>query len=428
VQKNDLLEVTIDSLAFGGAGVARHDGKAVFVTGGFPGDRALVRIDKSKKRHMESTLAKLLNPSPDRVEPNCPHAHLCGGCPWIGYAYEKQLEWKKRIVAETLRRIGRIECPPKKVVAPGAPFGYRSRVRMGVNSEGRLCYHQRGSNDLTPIDSCSIATDGVNRIMAELSRAISSSEELSGGIDEVSIETGDTKARADLLLSSPIPPDALQKLLDETPSLTGMSARYYGKKKLFGEPDIDVRQGEESTLMYGPKTFGQANRQGERHIIDRVSRLLDLGPQDTLLDLYCGVGNYSVALAQQGVHVTGVDRGGANISAARQNFKQGGLTAGRFIEGDAAKETERLAAGGSLFSAVLTNPPREGMAKAVSLAAVVATERVVYVSCDPASLARDAALLREEEFTLRSVEPVDLFGQTSHIETVSLFVRDEGSD
>lgn len=423
-----LIEVTIDRLAFGSAGVGRLDsGKVVFVKGGYPGDKALVRIDKEKKSHAEATLVKLIEPSENRREPVCGIASECGGCPWMGLEYKTQLEWKRTIAIDVLSRIGKIETDVQPVAPCPGEFGYRSRIRLKVMSDdghARIGYYRPASHNLVPVEKCPVATDQINIAIAGLNIFLKENIAIAGKIKEIEIESAGASVRLGIHTTAPIGESEAEKIMEACVSVKGLTV-FYGKSQYeYGDTSLDFPSIDAETLQTGAGAFCQVNAPMSLTLTEKVMSLSGLGPDKMGLDLFCGIGNFTLPLARTGAGMTGIDSSKRAIHLAQVNRSAWNVINAHFTSADALTGAEKLKDSGLSFDTVILDPPRGGARNLIPVIAGLAKQRVVYVSCDPPALARDAALLAQSGFKISAVEPVDMFPQTSHLEMVCLFKRD----
>ncbi len=424
MNKDKTFEIRIDSLAVGGDGIGRVNGKAVFVAGAFPGDTVLARTRLEKKRFIKAEVSTLINRSDIRREPLCPHASECAGCPWIFIDYNAQLEWKQRLVSDTLSRIGKIDAKVSTVVPSEQTEGYRSRVRLKVEPDGSaIGYVGKRSSTIVPIESCRVASVRVNRIMAELREFFSNAPDRAKAVGEIIIETGsdDNDGRIVFRLKKSWPKETLALCMEKMDSAVGVVSIIEDRIKSVGQTNITMETAEGVKITSGPETFTQANLSLNKVLTGMVVSRAELSEGDTCLDLFCGIGNYTFALSRTGVVVTGVDSSFRNIEDAKRNMA--GHTNVNFIQDDFVDAAFGLEDAGRTFDCLVVNPPRKGLEKFAGKIAPLAKRRIVYVSCDPATFARDAQIICSAGFDLDSVEPIDMFPQTPHIELVATFTK-----
>jgi 23S rRNA (uracil1939-C5)-methyltransferase len=430
------LQGTVESLNHDGWGVVKA-GKVVFVAGALPGETIEYRIRKRQRSHDEGELVSVITASADRVAPKCAHFGHCGGCALQHLAPASQLAMKDTMLRETLRRLGKVE--PEHWLPPlsGEPWGYRRRARLGarfVHSKGRslVGFRERFSSHVAALERCEVLVPQVGSILGELSGLITSLS-IPERIPQVEVAAGDDGIVMVLRVLSPLTEEDREKLVlfgrqhglrwllqpggpDSLQPLDGAVARLH-----YELPSAGV------TLAFEPADFIQVNGPMNRLLIEHVLGLLGLGQGDRVLDLYCGLGNFTLPLARKADAVFGIEGDPGLVSRAAGNASANGLTNVGFAAADlsgpdAATRCLALAKqGGGSWSHVLLDPPRTGAADVLGAVAALAPRRVVYVSCHPGSLARDLGILvTAHGFRLREAGIVDMFPHTSHVESVAV--------
>lgn len=414
-------DVRIEGFTHGGEGVARIEGKAVFVPGTIPGELVRVRVTDDRKNWARAELVQVLEPSADRVVPPCPYVPVCGGCDLQHVAPPAQRTLKARVVREQLERLGRLDDPPvEDCRAVGPDLGYRNQARLHAAADGRLGFHREGTTDVVPIDRCLILGSAPQAIRDEVGD--------STGAVEVTVRGHPaTGSGAAVLTPGPGPL--------ETPA---------------GDFDLLLRQPDGATIAmrgdgvlteevaghrfgFPADGFFQVNSAGAEAIVDAVLELCGELRGLLVWDLYAGVGLLSLPLAAAGAEVVAVEGHEGSCTWAARNAEQAGLTLSVAHEPVEAF-TARVRAGapddelaGPVFDppdVVVLDPPRVGAgADVCGDLAALHPGQIVYVSCDPAALARDARTLADLGYRLRRAIPLDLFPQTHHVETVALFAR-----
>ena len=436
------LEVTIDDLGGEGEGVGRADGFVVFVPGTVPGDRVLARVEHVRRSFARGTLVRILAPSPARREPPCPHQPACGGCPLMVLPEEEALARKVRHLEETLRRIGRVALAAGEVVPSSRPLRYRGRVRLAVGPPGipEIGYRPPGDpRGLVPVTDCLLAPEGAvplaRRFVLELARG--------GGIGprdwprEIEVRASFAEDRFLLVVHGPRAAGrrlrgVAEGLLLEEERLAGVVLVPGGRGRHEPVPlGGETRLAEEIAglrVPLGPTSFLQVNPAAAEHLYRLVRERLALpdDPRAPLLDLYCGAGLGGLLGTPEGTPVTGVERSAEAVTAARALAARAGREGCRFLDAPVEGAVEGFAAEGVRFPRALVNPPRAGAGREVLHGvASLGPRRVVLVSCHPATLARDAAILREFGYVPRGLAAVDMFPQTAHLEAVLRFDREE---
>jgi 23S rRNA (uracil1939-C5)-methyltransferase len=425
----DVFSISIESLAFGGSGVGRRDGKVIFVPGAFPGDVALVKLVKSRKNFGEASVESIQTPSPLRREPVCPYVNDCGGCPWMPLKYPAQLDWKRSMASGQMEHLGGISAEAAPTAASPLEYGYRTRVRLKASAEGgafRLGYCRPKSHHVVEIEKCAVACGAINTMIPEIRAYMAGAPRVSALVNAVKLEAAwpPGKGRVTLDCAGDVPADWLAGLSGACPSVGGVVA-ISGRDSVrtLGDTGLDMEIGGGMTLKFGPALFSQVNPAANLVLIDKVFRLSSLGAGRSGLDLFCGAGNLTFPLARTGARMTGVEFSESAVDAARLNAERLGFGDAEFIRGDAGKTARTMAKEGRRFDAVVMDPPRGGAAGFAKALSLLAAERVVYVSCYPPTLARDAAEMARDGWRLASLEPLDMFPQTAHVESAALFVR-----
>lgn len=425
-------ELTIDRLAFGGSGVGRLEGKVCFVPFSAPGDRLTVRVTKEHRSWLEGELVELLEPSSLRVHPGCPAFGQCGGCDWQHLSYPAQAETKRLILLETLQRVGKLIDPPvgPTMTAPD-PYGYRARAQFKLHRapDGlKAGFYRRGSRFVIDLpQGCPVVTDAINGALARLRLLL---EELPDAdrVPQISIEQGEQGCHAIVHYIGNDPQRLVALLASHEASLAlaGLFLQSGRKDTLlpvFGDQRISYRVpvGEgEMTLGYGIGGFSQVNRKQNRAMIERVRQLVRPVADGRLLDLYCGNGNFSLPLADLFAQVVGIEGYQPSIASAVDNSRQVRVNNSTFRCADVGAELQQLVARNERFTTVLLDPPRSGALEAVKLLPQLKPQQVVYVSCDPGTLARDLAILiNQGGYRLEIALPLDMFPQTGHLETIA---------
>jgi 23S rRNA (uracil1939-C5)-methyltransferase len=429
-------ELTIERLAFGGSGVGRLAGKVCFVPFSAPGDRLAVRVVKQHRSWLEGELVELLEPSPLRVGPVCPAFGQCGGCDWQHLSYSAQAEAKRTILLETLQRVGKLANPlVGATMSAPSPYGYRARAQFKLHRapDGlKVGFYRRGSRFVIDLpQGCPVVTEAINGALARLRQLVSELPD-ADRVPQISIEQGEAGCHVIVHYIG----NHQQRLVEllgrhETSlDLAGLflqSGRKDSLLSIFGEQRITYRvpAGEgEMTLGYGIGGFSQVNRQQNRAMIERVRQLVRPAADGRLLDLYCGNGNFSLPLADRFAEVVGIEGYQPSIVSAVDNSRQVRVNNSTFRCADVGTELQQLAARGERFAAVLLDPPRSGAPEAAKLLPVLEPEQIVYVSCDPSTLARDLAILiNQGGYRLETALPLDMFPQTGHLETVVSLTR-----
>jgi 23S rRNA (uracil1939-C5)-methyltransferase len=406
------FELHLTDMAHGGDALGRCEGKVIFVPYAIPGEEALVEVVEDKGSYTRAQLVEVLSPSPHRVDPPCPHfgPGKCGGCQWQHIAYQAQLEFKAAVVRNQLARLGRLPDAPVKWTIPSAsPWRYRNHVQFAVSDEGRLGFVATDGRRVEAIEVCYLLHPLLEELFAALDLELPGLVRLSL---RAGISTGDqmiifeTQGDEPPALESDLPVSCVLLLSDGTPV------------NLIGSNYItEVVAGRRFRIS--ATSFFQVNTAAAEELVRVVGEYLAPTGDEVLLDAYCGVGTFALSLADQVGHVIGIEENTGAVADARLNAAE--LANVEFIEGSVEALLPQL---DKRIDLAVIDPPRQGC-KPEALTALIelAPRRIVYVSCDPATLARDARWLADGGYQLVEVQPVDMFPQTYHIESVALFGR-----
>jgi len=406
------FELHLTDMAHGGDALGRHEGKVIFVPYAMPGEKALVEIAEDKGRYARGRLVEILTPSPHRVDPPCPHfgPGRCGGCQWQHIAYPAQLELKAAVVGDQLARLGRLPDAPVKPAIPSAsPWRYRNHVQFSVGGDGRLGFVATGGRRVETVEVCYLMHPLLDELFIALDLELPGLARLSL---RAGVNTGDLmmifETHDDLppALESALPVSCVLLLSDGTPV------------NLIGSNHItEVVAGR--SFHISAASFFQVNTAAAEELIGVVGEYLAPAGDEVLLDAYCGVGTFALSLADQVGQVIAIEEDAGAVADARLNAAE--LTNVEFVEGSVEAILPKL---DRPIDLAVLDPPRQGC-KPEALRALVelAPRRIVYVSCDPATLARDARKLADAGYQLVEVQPVDMFPQTYHIESVALWER-----
>ena len=453
LQKNQILTMHIERLSSDGSGVAHSaDGEAVFVPGTAPGDEARVRIVKDCGRYAFGILDELLTPSPDRIPVDCPVAGPCGGCSLRHLDYTAELRAKQESVLDAFRRIGGLEVPVLDILPSPEVDRYRNKVQfpVGVDKNGVPCigFYAGRTHRIVPCPDCKLQPGVLNEIGNALcaffaQQGIRPYDEQSGKglVRHIFLRRGAHSGQIMVCLvctraKLPHAEQLCTALREQFPAISTILLNVNAK-------NTNVILGSENHILYGPGyiedtlcgvpvrlgplSFYQVNTLAAERLYGVAAQYAQLTPDDTLLDLYCGMGTIGLSMADQCRELIGVEIVPEAIESAKANAARMGETVAaksRFFCADAGQAATQLAAEGLHPDIVMLDPPRKGCDEA-TLSAVVrmAPRRVVYVSCNPATAARDAAWLEQNGYRAEKVQPVDLFPRTRHCEAVLLLTK-----
>ncbi|EAR21481.1 23S rRNA (uracil(1939)-C(5))-methyltransferase RlmD [Nitrococcus mobilis] len=435
------LEAEVSALSHEGRGIAHVEGKITFVRGALAGERVRLRYTKRHRQWDEGKLLEVLRPAPERVEPGCIHFGVCGGCALQHLTPQQQLTFKETVVREKLRHMGGVE--PSTWLAPlGSPaWGYRRKARLAVKyvagKDDRVLvgFRETHSTLVADLASCRVLDPRIGAHIPQLAETIRCLS-IFDRVPQIEVAAGD---QAVGLVFRNLAPFTVEDY-----RLLSAFARQYdfyvyeqpGDKASvrpiwprapqlsYALPDHAV------SVFFEPTDFTQVNPAVNHALVERAIALLALQPQDRVLDLYCGLGNFAFCIARQVASVVGLEGDDALVERARENAARNAITNVVFQRADLSRgiaELAHLQRDG--VSRVLLDPPRSGAAEVLADIAALRAERIVYVSCGPSTLARDAGrLVHEYGYRLAAAGVMDMFPHTAHVECITLFVRDQAGD
>ena len=447
LKKNEIYTAEIDGFTSEALGVAHIASRAVFVRGALPGETWRIRIVKVTKSVCYGRGEELLSPVPERRAPECPVYGRCGGCACMHMSYAAELEFKRRKVDDALRRVGGLDIAVDGIIGSDAALGYRNKAvfAVGGGSEPVFGFFRAGTHEVVPVEGCLLQSEAANacaRAVTGWMRAngVPAYDEASGAglIRHVFVRTSRAGGAVCCVVTAgglgPRTDSLAAALRAACPGLTGvvlcvnksrgntvLSGSFY---TLWGEAEMtDSLCG--SVFSIAPQAFYQVNPPQAERLYSRAVELAlpELG--GTVFALYCGAGTISLSLARRAGRVVGAEIVPEAVENARENARRNGAENVEFICADAAEAAEHFRRSGESPDVIVVDPPRKGMsAAAVRECAAMSPERIVYVSCDPATLARDAKLFKEYGYSPAAATAVDMFPRTSHVETVVLLGRE----
>jgi len=422
----------IESLDHEGRGVARVGGKAVFIDGALAGESVRFQRIRRRRRYDVAEVVEVLRAAPERVTPRCPHFGVCGGCSLQHLDHAAQLAAKGRIVAEELARIGKLR--PERWLAPlaGPVWSYRRRARLGTKYVDRkervlVGFRERGSPLLADLGHCEVLAAPVGGLIADLAALIGGLE-LRRRVPQIEVAVAEN-VTALVLRVLDDPPAADLAALREFEGRHGI-ALYLQPGGLdsvvpLSPPAVPLRYelpGLPAGIEFAPTDFVQVNAELNRLMVTRALELLEPRPGDRALDLFCGLGNFSLPLAQKVAEVTAVEGDAALVRRAEANAARNGIGNARFHVANLATENLQAPWTAAKYDLVLLDPPRAGAREILPVAARGRPRRIVYVSCHTGTFARDAGILVEQlDYRLVAAGIMDMFPHTSHVETIALF-------
>ncbi len=396
-----MIELRPTDVAHGGEAVARLDGKVHFVDGAMPGETVRGEVVRATRKWARVELTEIVDPSPHRVDPPCAHFGVCGGCRWQFADHATQLEWKQSIVVGQLAHLGGIADPPvRPAISPGAPYGYRTRADFEV-LDGRPAFHRTRSSDLTTIESCLVLHPLVAAVVPRLVDL--------GGAEEVTVRASISSGEVLAVIRGRVP---------DSVGDWGCAVTHRDGERLvplIGSPAI-TETVDGAALRITGDAFFQNHAAGASTLVSLVAEALDPRPGETLLDAYAGGGLFGATVGRRAGRVVAVEWSDLAVADLSHNLAEVDHTI-------LAMPVDEIEGAGEWDVAVL-DPPRKGLGPESVRAVVSGGPRTIaYVSCDPASLARDTRDLVEAGYRLEWVAPVDMFPQTFHVEAVAAFTR-----
>ena len=450
IRKNDIFEADITAMTAEGSGICRAEGMAVFVPGTAVGDRCAVRIVKVLRKYAFGRLEKLLAPSPDRIAPDCPVAAQCGGCVYRHIRYEAELRIKTQRVRDALERIGGLQdFQMEPILAAPDRCRYRNKCQLpiGLSKDGalQLGFYAVNSHRIVNTESCLLQPEAFDRAAAAFRRWYAVSGESvydeashSGVLRHLYMRRGEMSGEMMVCVvanGAALHEEALlvEMLREAVPEITGILLNINREKTnvvlgktcrtLWGKDTItDTLCG--LAFEIAPHAFYQVNRTQAERLYGKAAEYAGLTGAETLLDLYCGTGTIGLSMAKNAKKLIGAEIVPAAVENARRNAERNAIQNAEFLCADAAEAARILFERGEKPDVIVINPPRKGCDSAlIATIAAMRPKRVVYVSCDPATLARDLKLFGESGYKTETVTPADMFPGTAHVETVVLLSK-----
>lgn len=429
-----LAEVEISGLSHEGRGIAHLDGETIFIHGALPGERVRFRHLRRRRGISEGELVEILQASPERITPLCAHFGVCGGCDLQHLPPQRQLQIKEDTLRMQLQRIGRVE--PETWLPPltGESWSYRRKARLAVKlvpKKGGVLvgFRERNSSLVAALNNCPVLDPRIGQHLQDLAAALGKLSSVRQ-LPQIEVAIGDDTVGLVFRHLVPLPEE------DEA-ALIALGQRFgFSIYTQSGGPDtvrllwpeqtrLSYRLPEfELELAFQPTDFTQVNADINRLMVSRAVELLDPQPGDTVLDLFCGLGNFTLPLARHAARVVGIEGEAGLVGRARENARDNGLENCEFHVANLARDVRDLPWMRYRYDKLLLDPSRLGAAELIPQLKALNVPRLVYVSCNPATLARDASMLVQEQgYRLRSAGIIDMFPQTAHVESIALFEK-----
>ncbi|MCC8464022.1 23S rRNA (uracil(1939)-C(5))-methyltransferase RlmD [Photorhabdus bodei] len=423
-----IITVTADNLDAQGQGVARHQGKTIFIAGLLPGEQAQVQLTEEKRQFAKAKLVKRLSDSPYRVNPRCPHFGVCGGCQQQHVAPDLQRESKANVLEHLIRRETGVTVSAKPVIL-GPEYGYRRRARLGLHYQIKqrqlvMGFRQNQSNELVAIKECPVLRPELEQLLRPLSQCLNNLKAVRrlGHVELVLADNGPLMLLRHL---DPLKWEDKEKLC--TFSVQHNVAVYLAADETslesLNEPPEPWYQVGGLKLVFSPSDFIQVNDQVNQQMVAQAIEWLDLQPNDNVLDLFCGMGNFTLPIGQIVQSVVGVEGVATLVANGQYNARLNNLDNLSFCHENLEADIRHQPWAKLGFNKVLLDPARAGATIVMSHIVKLAPEKVVYVSCNPTTLARDSKILLEAGYHIISVRMLDMFPHTSHLESMVLFSR-----
>ena len=455
VEKDDIVEVEIDSLANGGEGVGKIEGFTVFVEDSAPGDVLKVKITHKKDRYSRGNIVEILTPSPMRVKPECAITKVCGGCNWQHIEYKGQLKAKRQIVEDSLRRIGGIDAPVREVLPSDKVYNYRCKIqniiqRTSVSKDLQLGYYKKGTHDFVNVEHCPIQPELVEEVAEHIRKK---GEQLGipaynkkgkkGLLRHVVFRY--SQSDDNLLLIFVVNSTSVLKNIKDLalsckaafPKIVGVLANFNTKHNsvilghktaLIEGRDYIEEHMEDRTYRITAGSFFQVNPPSAIKMFNTVKTMINERLESpTILDTYAGVASFAIWMKDSAKTMTSIEEYPQAVKDAKVNISLNNHIPGadiNMIEGNADTVLKNLVKDGKSYGVIILDPPRKGCSPvAIESAAKLAEKYIIYVSCNPATLARDLRLLDKQGFETEYVQPIDMFCHTYHVESIALIKR-----
>lgn len=417
------FKLDIDTLSYGPYGIGRLDGRAIMVPHTAPGDRIEARIVESKERYAIAEAVAILEPSPLRQPPPCKYVPDCGGCSWQHLRYEAQLKAKQQSVDDALRRIGKLaNYELRPIIASFDQLHYRRRIRLQCDSEKRLGYFQSASHRLVQIDRCLIADDKLNEVIDLLRGWLGG---LASGCEFIEIVSGDEPDQLVVILG--LTGDFVvrdethcEHLVGQKIQVTGLIVQGQVTRRVWGKPWVTVKLANDLALTVDADVFTQVNPAGNGQMLTELLKAGEFQSKQRVLELYCGAGNFTFAIARRAQEVIAVEGHRPAVANGKLNAQKLGLENIRWMNETVPDAIAQLNRRREHFDKIVLDPPRGGAKGSEKAIAGFGAQMLVYVSCNPSTFARDLAGLAKHGYKLTMVQPIDLFPHTFHVEVLGL--------
>ncbi|MGL5540664.1 MAG: 23S rRNA (uracil(1939)-C(5))-methyltransferase RlmD [Erysipelotrichaceae bacterium] len=436
MKKNDIVKGVCSSYTYNGHGVVKIDGFPLFVKDVLVDEEVELIVTLVKKSYGYGKIAKIIQPSAQRVSPPCPIYQQCGGCQLQHMSAQEQARFKQEQVANLMSRVAKIEVETKDVLSMEDPWHYRNKSQVPVGENGQCGFYRLNSNTIIDMDACLIQSERINEVYRAIKAWVQTYPNPSD-LRHILIKDGFETKEVMVVIIAKVDELAMQEaLLERLQAFEEVKSVYLNVNKR----EDNVILGEQDYLLWGkstitdklkhlvfeisPKSFYQVNPIQTLALYEEALHQADLQGHERVLDLYCGIGTITMFLAQKAKEVVGIEIVPAAIEDATRNARVNGLDNVSFVCSDAGSYASALADSNEHFDVIVVDPPRKGCdIPTIEAIASMAPEKVVYVSCDPSTLARDIERFKAHGYACENVQPVDMFPQTYHVESVVLLTR-----
>ncbi|MCS7060344.1 MAG: 23S rRNA (uracil(1939)-C(5))-methyltransferase RlmD [Anaerolineae bacterium] len=420
----DPVRVELTAMSPGGEAVGRVDGLVIFVRYALPDEIVEAAITHRRRNYARGSATRIVRSSSERVLPRCPHFGVCGGCDWQHADYAAQVRFKTEIVREQLERIGKLSKPTVHPCIPcPLPYGYRNHTQVALSADGTVGYYVAGTHQVTPITTCPILHPNLEKLLQHLIEARLSRP---AGLREIHLRTG--VETGEQMLVFEFESGEPQRLIHHIPAAarpaqTAVCASIPNGDSAVAAGAAVLRERIGQTLYtYSPTSFFQVNTSMIGPLIENVLRMLELGGSERVLELYCGAGLFTVPIAARAAFTLGIESNSAAARDAQRNLN--GSSNAAILVADVRRALRDSRVRDQRWDRIVIDPPRTGVdTETLGLVAALGVSRIVYVSCEPATLARDARRLGDAGYRVVCAQPLDMFPQTHHVETVAVFER-----
>ncbi|PVZ85710.1 23S rRNA (uracil(1939)-C(5))-methyltransferase RlmD [Serratia sp. S1B] len=426
-----ILTVTVTDLDSFGQGVARHQGKTVFVTGVLPGEQAEIQLTEEKRQFAKGKLKRLLQSSPQRVEPRCPYFGVCGGCQQQHASEALQQQSKLAALSRMISGETGVQLPAEPVIA-GPQYGYRRRARLGLLWQPKqqqllMGFRQAASAELVTVKQCPVLAVELEQLLVPLYQCLNGLQAVKrlGHVELVLADNGPVLVLRHLAPLSEHDRQLLLQFAQQRGLTLYLAPDSVQLEKLYGE--TPYYQVDGLRLAFNPRDFIQINDAVNHQMVAQALEWLEVGPNDRVLDLFCGMGNFTLPLARRAKSVVGIEGVATLVANGQYNAHQNLLTNVSFFHEDLEGAVAQQPWAVQGFDKVMLDPARAGAAGVMSHIVKLAPGRVVYVSCNPSTLARDSKVLLAAGYHLVRVRMLDMFPHTGHLESMALFTKASGA-